>query len=241
MLTQRLITFTALIAISGFAHAGFFGGGVSSNSSKSFDHRTDGFRVNFGSHINSALDLEFNYVDLGTSSYDDPEYAPADTDDEDSNASFENIGFGDTTSSSGGIKYSGIRSIDTFGVSGGLKLKKNVNKWLQVFARASFLAWESTTEEFELYSVREPQNDDGDTVIEANATNQTPCGTLEQCPQSLGSKKHQALDFWYGYGLIIKPTSWIAIRAEYSIVTLNAVEFPKSVLEGLSTSLEIHF
>ena len=105
MLTQRLITFTALIAISGFAHAGFFGGGVSSNSSKSFDHRTDGFRVNFGSHINSALDLEFNYVDLGTSSYDDPTYAPADTSDEDSNASFENTGFGETTSSSGGIKY----------------------------------------------------------------------------------------------------------------------------------------
>ena len=241
MLTQRLITFTALIAISGFAHAGFFGGGVSSNSSKSFDHRTDGFRVNFGSHINSALDLEFNYVEFGTSSYDDPEILPPETDALDDNGSFENIGFGSVSRSSGGLKYTGIDSIDTFGVSGGLKIKKDINNWLQVFARASFLAWESTTEDFELYGTRKPENDEGDSVTEANATNQTPCGTLGTCRQSLGSKKHQALDFWYGYGIIMKPTSWIAIRAEYSIVTLNAVDFPKSVLEGLSTSLEIHF
>jgi opacity protein-like surface antigen len=241
MRIPRYISFAALITLTGFAHAGFFGGGVSSNSSKSFDHRTDGFQVNFGSHISSVVDLEFNYVDFGTSSFDKPNFITPDPTDEDDNGSFENIGYGTTSSSNGGLKYTGISSLDTFGVSAGIKLRKNINSWLEVFARASFLAWESTTEEFELYSEREPLDDDGDTVDASLATNQTPCNTLDECRQPLESKKHQALDFWYGYGLIIKPASWLAIRTEYSIVTLNAVDFPKGVLEGLSASLEIHF
>lgn len=237
----RFIQFGVFIALTHQAQAGFFGGGVSSNTSKTFDHQQDGFRVNFGSHINSALDLEFNYVEFGSSSFDDPSHVPPDLDDVDDIGTFENIGFGGISSSEGGLKYTGIESLDTFGISAGLKLKKNVKSWLQVYARASFLAWESQVEQFELYSEREPLDDDGDSTSADNATNQTPCGSLAECRWKIEDKKVQALDFWYGYGFIIKPASWIAIRTEYSTITLNAVDFPKSVLEGLSANLEIHF
>jgi len=237
----RFIQFGVFIALTHQAQAGFFGGGVSSNTSKTFDHQQDGFRVNFGSHINSALDLEFNYVEFGNSSFDDPSHVPPDLDDVDDIGTFENIGFGGISSSEGGLKYTGIESLDTFGISAGLKLKKNVKSWLQVYARASFLAWESQVEQFELYSEREPLDDDGDSTSADNATNQTPCGSLAECRWKIEDKKVQALDFWYGYGFIIKPASWIAIRTEYSTITLNAVDFPKSVLEGLSANLEIHF
>ena len=237
----RFIQFSVLIALTHQAQAGFFGGGVSSNTSKTFDHQQDGFRVNFGSHINSALDLEFNYVEFGASSYDDPNFIDPDPDDSEDRGSFENTGFGSVSGSQGGLVYTGIETLDTFGVSAGLKLKKNVKSWLQVYARASFLAWESQVEQFELYSVREPLDDDGDSTTTNNATNQTPCGSLDECRWKIEDKKVQALDFWYGYGFIIKPASWIAIRTEYSTITLNAVDFPKSVLEGLSANLEIHF
>lgn len=164
----RFIQFGVFIALTHQAQAGFFGGGVSSNTSKTFDHQQDGFRVNFGSHINSALDLEFNYVEFGNSSFDDPSHVPPDLDDVDDIGTFENIGFGGISSSEGGLKYTGIESLDTFGISAGLKLKKNVKSWLQVYARASFLAWESQVEQFELYSEREPLDDDGDSTSAAN-------------------------------------------------------------------------
>lgn len=233
--------FISMLFTTSYAFAGFIGGGSSTNSSKSFDHQENGFQVNFGSHINQAVDLEFNYVEFGASSFDDPSFVEPDTLDANDFGTFENIGFGGVSRGDGGIKYSGFNKIETFGVGAGLKLKKSVKSWLEVYAKVSFLAWESQASRFELYSARAPQNDDGDTVSEQNATNQTPCGSLASCRQELESTKFQAVDFWYGYGFIVKPTSWIALRTEYSIITLNATEFPKSVLEGLTASLEIHF
>ena len=244
MRIQRYISFVTLLLITGSANAGFFGGGTSMNSSASFDQQKDGIRVNFGSHINKTIDLEFNYVDFGASSYNNPtytEYDDTDILDTSDQGSFENIGFGGLSSRDGGLKYTGISQIQTFGIGAGLKFRKNIKTWLDIYARASFLAWESQADIIEIYGKRRPQNDEGNSVAEADATNLNPCDNLEVCIPESGSTKHQALDFWYGYGFIIKPYSWISIRTEYSIVTLNAVDFPKSVIEGLSASLEIHY
>ena len=242
MRIQSFILLLIFISYSTIASAGYLGLGTSSYTSKTFDHQQDGFRFDFGSNINNTLDLEFNIIDFGASGFDDPTYTSPDPDDTTDRGSFQNGGFGTATSSDGGLTYTGIDTLSTYGISAGFKLKKSIKSWLQLYARASFLAWESTTNKFEIYTPRQLQNDDGDIVFtEQDATNQNPCGNFDYCRQEVEGNKHQAVDFWYGYGFIIKPTSWMAIRTEYSIVTLNAVEFPKGVLEGLSASLEIHF
>jgi opacity protein-like surface antigen len=237
----RLFNFITLLFISSSSFAGFIGGGVSFNSSKTFDKQKDGFRLDFGSHANSVVDLEFTLVDFGESSFNDPTFVEAQTPLDTDLGSFENIGFGSVSSSDGGLTFTGIKSLNTFGIGTGLKLRKSVNTWLQVYAKASFLAWESTAEMFKIYSPRPPQNSEGNVVALGVATNQNPCGTFTECRQPSQEIKHQAVDFWYGYGFIIKPLSWLAIRTEYSITTLNAVDFPKSVIEGVTASLEVHF
>jgi hypothetical protein len=237
----RLFNFITLLFISSSSFAGFIGGGVSFNSSKTFDKQKDGFRLDFGSHASSVVDLEFSLVDFGESSFKDPTYAEAETTVDTDLGSFENTGFGSVSSSDGGLTYSGISQLNTVGIGAGLKLKNNMNNWFQVYARVSFLAWESITENIQVYGTRNPESAQGDLVIADNAVNQNPCGHLSVCIQYSGESKHQAVDFWYGAGFIMKPLSWLAIRTEYSIITLNAVDFPKSVIEGVSASLEVHF
>jgi hypothetical protein len=187
------------------------------------------------------VDLEFSLIDFGESSFEDPIYAEAETTVDTDLGSFENIGSGSVSSSDGGLTYSGISQLNTVGIGAGLKLKKNMSNGFQVYARASFLAWESITKNIQVYGTRNPENAQGDLVIPENAVNQNPCGTLSVCIQHTGEDKHQAVDFWYGVGFIMKPLSWLAIRTEYSIITLNAVDFPKGVMEGVSASLEVHF
>jgi hypothetical protein len=241
MQTRYYMPFFALLILSAPSFAGFIGGGSSFNSSKSFDQQEDGMRLDFGSHASDVFDLEFNLVDFGESSYDDPTYIQPDDAEPDDLGSFTNPGFGSASSSDGGIKYTGISSLETMGIGMGLKLKKPVNSWLQVYARASFLLWQSDAQNFEFYGERKPEDEDGDPTSVESAVNQNPCGTLSTCRIDTQESKTQAVDFWYGYGLIAKPFSWLAIRTEYSITTLNAVEFPKAVLEGVSVSLEAHF
>lgn len=241
MRTPYQITLIYLMLVSNTVFAGFIGGGQSHITSKSFDNQSNGARLDFGSHINSALDLEFSLVDFGESSYQDPtiiDPEPLATNDL---GSFEDTGFGKVSGSEGGLVYRGIEKFSTQGISSGFKLRKKVNNWFQVYARASFLAWKADTTEFELYTTRTPLNENGDLTQEELAVNLTPCGGLTVCRNPIKSNSHLAMDFWYGYGFIIKPFSWLAVRTEYSITTLNAVDFPKSVLEGLSTTLEIHY
>jgi opacity protein-like surface antigen len=232
------------------SHAGFIGGGHLFTDTETFDMQEEGARVDFGTNINSGLDLEWGYVEFGKSTFNRPDYKEGNTVDFDSNnddESFKNIGFGRITSSSseGGKTYRGINSILTNGLSAGFKLNLRANDWLTLYGRASFLAWKAETTLIEMYAERNPLNDSGDTVAPEDATNLNPCGTLggegQRCEIVSDGKDHWAVDFWYGYGVLLQPYSWMAIRTEYSIVTLNAVDFPKSVLEGFSTSLEVHF
>lgn len=243
-LIPSICVFTLSLFVSQVTQAGYLGSGYSSNSSESFDTQRDGFRVDFGANVNSFLDLEWSYVDFGESLYDDPTFEPGDTtnlDTSDDDGRFTDVGFGSQRSS----EYSGFSDLHTKGAAAGLKFKKSANNWLQFYARVSLLAWEAQTTAFEIYAPRQPEDSDGNVISGTDtsaAVNETPCGGFDYCrtPGEPG-KTSWAVDFWYGYGLIMKPFSWMAIRAEYSMVTLNAVEFPKAVLEGFNTSLEIHF
>jgi hypothetical protein len=75
---------------------------------------------------------------------------------------FTNPGFGSVSSSDGGMQYTGISSLETMGIGMGFKLKKSVSSWLQVYARASFLLWQSDSQNFEFYGVHDPENAAGD-------------------------------------------------------------------------------
>jgi hypothetical protein len=233
--------FFVLLILSAPSFAGFIGVAKSFNSSKSFDQQEDGMRLDFGSHANSVLDLEFTIVDFGKSSYDDPIYIGPVLGESDDFGSFKQQGYGTTAVSNGGLQYSGTSSIQTKGIGSGLKLKKSINSWLQIYARASFLLWQADSQTFQYYGIRIPEDSSGNLTTDALAVNQNPCGTLSTCRRDGEKLKSQAVDFWYGYGLIGKPFSWLAIRTEYSITTLNAVDFPKAVLESVTLSLEAHF
>lgn len=232
------------------SHAGFIGGGHVFTDTETFDMQEEGARVDFGTNINSGLDLEWGYVEFGESTFNRPDYKAGNTTDtnlDNNDETFENLGFGRVSSSSseGGQTYTGIDTLTTTGLSAGFKLKLQANNWLTLYGRASFLAWQAETKLVKMYAERRPLDDIGDPVPEDQATNLNPCGNLggegQRCEIVSKGKSHWAVDFWYGYGVLIQPYSWMAIRTEYSIVTLNAVDFPKSVLEGFSTSLEVHF
>ncbi len=227
--------------------AGFIGAGSIINSSVTFDKQDDGLRLDWGSNINKHIDLEWSHIDFGSSRYDDPTYVAADitdTDDTNDTPNFENIGFGDVSRSEG--SYKGISRLDIQALSAGLKFKKDATNWLQFYARASFLAWQADTTNIEIYGPRDGRDAEGELlaggVDPLTASNLNPCGHLESCRVAdIKGKTHWAVDFWYGYGLLIKPYDWLAFRAEYSIVTLNAVDFPRAKLDGFTTSVEMHF
>lgn len=243
----RIFVFTLTsICFSSLSHAGYFGASQSFNTTASFDNQEDGFRVDFGSQATSWLDLEWSYIDYGESGYDDPNFVLGDPDDEDDNDRFENTGFGEQRVNEQTASYTGISYLRTQGIAAGLKFKKQVNNWMQVYGRVSFLAWQADSTEVAIFAPRPAFDSDGNALADPNdvdnASNLNGCERLTYCRQESDEVKHTwAVDFWYGYGALFKPFNWLAIRTEYSIVTLNAVEFPKGTLEGFSAGLEIHF
>ena len=242
----HVLTLIGLTLLSVSSHAGYFGAAQTFNSSATFDQQDDGFRVDFGSNVTPWLDLEWSYIDYGNSEFDDPNFVEGKADDEDDNGKFEDIGFGDTSVNEQRARFDGLARVNTQGISAGLKFKKTVNNWAQIYARVSFLAWKSDSVSVTVFAPRPGFDSDGNELPEGSTetpSNLNECGTLEYCriEGSDNPNTTWAVDFWYGYGAIFKPLSWLAIRTEYSIVTLNAESFPKGKLEGISTGIEIHF
>lgn len=244
------LLFCLLLATTSHSEGGYIGFGQSINSSVNYDKQNNGLRIDLGATANEFLDLEWSFLDFGISAYNDPTVIPADLTDTDTTNDldyYDNSGFGKTSRSAG--TYIGISETQTYGISAGLKFKKSVNDWFKLFARASFLAWQSNPTQLELYLPRAPVNAQGDPFIDDPAddtdfpANQNPCGTNDFCriEDDKNTKTFWAVDFWYGYGVIIQPLTWLSIKAEYSTTTLNAFDFPKSKIEGFTTSLEIHY
>lgn len=241
----------ALVFISGtlfsfHVHAGYFGAAHNINTSASFDQQDDGFRVDFGSNVTPWLDLEWSYIDYGYSRYDDPTFKEGDPDDIDDNGSFENTGYGEQSVNEQVARFEGLANIRTQGLSAGLKFKKSVNDWMQVYARVSFMAWQAESISMTIFAPRPAFDSDGNETDLDNAANipdECPNQDLNGCRvvDTDNPKSTWAVDFWYGYGAIFKPLSWLAVRTEYSILTLNAEAFPRGKLEAFSTGLEIHF
>ncbi|EAT13765.1 hypothetical protein HF888_10010 [Bermanella marisrubri] len=234
---MRIIISIACLFLALPSQAGYLGAGYSLTSTNSYDEVDDGYRFDFGTELTDWLDLEWGYINYGESRFDDPTYIPADEDNDEA-ARFENIGFGDF----GGNEFNGITSAETQGISAGLKFKKSVNNWFQLYARVSFLAWQSDTTRVTIFGAETPVDADGNEVNDlADATNINDCGTTSYCRLTEEGESHQAVDFWYGYGFILKPFSWVSFRTEYAIVTMNAIDYPKNTFEGITTSLQIHF
>ncbi len=245
---RHYLAFLILFLICLPSHSqGYIGAGHSTNSSVTFDKQSDGLRIDWGTKASSNIDLEWSYIDFGESAFNEPNYiSTVESERDDGLDTYENLGFGGLSRSDDHITYNGIESLHAQGLSAGLKFKLNANNWLQLYARASLLIWQATSQTIELSEGREEVYatvdadgvalPSGDTSI---ITNQNSCGTLKRCVQE--GNKFEAVDFWYGYGFIAKPLDWLAVRAEYSTVTLNAINFPKGKLEGVNASLEIHF
>lgn len=155
-----------LVFISGtlfsfHVHAGYFGAAHNINTSASFDQQDDGFRVDFGSNVTPWLDLEWSYIDYGYSRYDDPTFKEGDPDDIDDNGSFENTGYGEQSVNEQVARFEGLANIRTQGLSAGLKFKKSVNDWMQVYARVSFMAWQAESISMTIFAPRPAFDADG--------------------------------------------------------------------------------
>ncbi len=246
-----IFIFSILFLSPCYSEGGYVGVGTAFNSSETFDSQDTGLRLDWGATITDGIDLEWSLIDFGKSYFDDPTFIEPDlTDSDTSNDSpqFTNIGYG-TVSTAGGGSYQGISNLHTLGLSAGLKFKKRVNDWIQIFARASFLGWQANTSMVGIYGETQAtyatSDADGNALPAGDTsiiTNYNPCGHNGFCRAvEEDGKTHYAVDFWYGYGLMLKPYNWLVLRAEYSTTTLNAVDFPKSTLEGITTSMEIHY
>jgi len=242
-----LAIFLGLTVSHQMAFAGYFGATQSFNSSASFNQQENGLQINFGSDINSWLDLEWSFVDYGDSIYDDPQFVLGDNEDEADVDRFTNFLYGSQYVNEETAEFSGLSGLRARGVSAGLKFKKQVASWFDLYARVSLMAWEAQSIPLSIYAPRDAFDEDGNALLDPNntseAANLNPCGTLDFCRiENTDEPVHTwAVDFWYGYGATIKPFSWLALRAEYSVVTLNAINFPKSKLESLSAGIEIYY
>ena len=242
----KLLLFISLIITSFAANAGYFGAAQTFNSSATFDEQDNGFRIDFGSDTTPWLDLEWSYIDYGYSRFDDPDFVLGDPDDDGDEDRFENIGFGDDSVNEQVARFEGLTNLRAQGISAGLKFKKDINNWMKVYARVSFLAWHSESINVTIFAPRPGFDSDGNELPEGSTetpNNLNDCGTISYCriEDTDDVTETFGVDFWYGYGAIFKPYSWLAIRTEYSIVTLKAVDFPKGKLEGFSAGLEIHY
>jgi len=243
----KLLTLISLLFLSQTPLAGYLGTSASINASANIDKQDNGFRINFGSDTTSWLDLEWSYVDYGQSSFNDPEFSLADEDNPDDVDQFKNFHFGSQYVNDETAEFSGLAHMHTRGLSAGLKFKKNLTNWLDIYARASLMAWETTSIPVSIYAPRAAHDEDGNPLTDSDnseaAANLNPCGTLNFCRiEDTGNPVQTwAVDFWYGYGTTIKPFDWLAIRAEYSVITLNAVDFPNATLESFSAGLEIYY
>jgi len=242
-----LALFTALTAISQSSLAGYLGVTQSSNNSVNFHQQENGYQINFGSDVNSWLDLEWSLVDYGNSIYNDPTFVLGDPEDEDDVDRYTGILYGSQYVNDETAQFSGLTSLRNRGISAGLKFKKQVASWLDLYARVSLMAWEAESIPLNLYAPRDAYDEDGNALLDpdntSEAANLNPCGTLDFCRiEDTGNPVHTwAVDFWYGYGATIKPFSWLALRAEYSVITLNAINFPKSKLESFTAGFEIYY
>lgn len=236
-----------LVMLPPLSHGGYFGASESMNTSASFDQQDNGFRVNFGTSATSWLDLEWSYMDFGYSRYNDPEFVLGDTEDDNDVDRYENILFGSQIVNDEKAEFSGISKLRTRGLSAGLKFNKPINSWMNLYARASLMAWEAESIALNIYAPRKAFDEDGTEITDISdaslAANLNPCSSLDFCriEDTANPTQTWAVDFWYGYGFTIKPFDWLAIRAEYANITLNAIEFPKAKLESFSAGLEIHY
>lgn len=241
LLLSKVLLLSMLFAPT--AMAGYLGAFESLNKSASFNHQENGIQVTFGSDTEDWLDLEWSFVDYGYSSYDDPTFRLADPSDPDDFDRFEGFLYGNQIVNEETAEFSGIAKLRARGVSAGLKFKKNLTSWLDLYARVSLMAWEAESISLSIYEAREGFDSDGNSADEEFADNINPCGTLDFCRiEDPENPVHTwGVDFWYGYGATIKPFNWLAFRAEYSVITLNAVNFPNAKLESFMAGLEFYY
>lgn len=233
------------LALPAYGEGYYVGLGTSLNNTNDLDHENDGIRLDWGAKVHPNLDLEWNLVDLGESSYNDPTFVAGNTDDTDEDNdrhTFKNTGFGEVNSSAG--SYTGISKIHVKGLGVGLKWHGAYTSWLDIYARGSMLAWQGDTNSIEVYGEREALDSNGDPLPDGSSetpANLNPCGHLNYCRIEETGKKYWAVNYWFGAGFVFSPLDWLKLRTEASSVILKAEGFPQVQYESIGATVEVHF
>jgi hypothetical protein len=211
---------------------GVYGGSVYSGDA---DSTSNSFKILTGAHVTSNLSLELGYLNMGTTSYDDPtainQAATSRSNISFSDADHGSVSFGplgeptpvdpgqDLYENKGSSTFTGMSEFEPQGaiVSLGYSYPL-INKTLSIFAKAGFYAWWADYETVEITASQ-------DNVIRA----------IEDEGET------SAVNTITGGGLIYTPISQLSFRAEIETTQISSGVMPKTRLQNISIGANWEF
>lgn len=225
------------IMLSGNAHAledGFIGLYAGSTSSLDADSTSSSFKILTGAHVTSRISLEFGYVNLGTSSFDNPKAENQDNGKKNitfsggSHGSVSPGRLGDATVIANGPDtydakdpaiFTGINEFSTHGGLINLRYRFPMSDEFDFFVKTGFFAWVVDYDTIKLTA--------------------SQAGTVTEVKQKSGQTS--AVNAISGAGFIYKPTTDISFRAELESTAISSEQMPRTRFQNISLGVNWEF
>lgn len=223
---------TALLALTLSASAvategGFLGIYTGASSSLDADKTSSSFKILTGAHVTSRISLEFGYINLGSTSYNDP--TAINTNNNSSNISFRDadhgsISFGqlgdptvvvdgkDTYDNKGPSTFTGISEFTPEGALINLRYRFPLMDHLDFFVKTGFFAWVA-----DYQTIKISADKDGNIVR-----------------TDLKESQASAVNAISGGGFIYSPIPELSFRAELESTAISSGDMPRTRLQNIS-------
>lgn len=243
---SKLVIATAIIATSSTAYAGeggFVGLHAGASGSLDTDSGSSSFKILGGAHITNRLTLELGYMNLGQSSFDDPEAINLEITNDDP-VSFKNADHGEVSIGPVGTAtvipeapdeypekssatFNGISKFETHGALINLRYRFPLMDSLDFFVKTGFFAWVANYDEVEI-KVYQPTNvPDGEDQYQRTITRK--------------GAETSAVNAISGGGFLYYPTKDISVRLELESTAIDSLVMPRSRFQNLTLGASWEF
>lgn len=225
------------IALSSNAYAledGFIGLHLGSTSSLDADSTSNSFKILTGAHVTSRITLEFGYLNLGKTSYDDP--TAINTDNSKKRISFSDGEhgsvspgqLGEETNVPGGkntydnktnAQFNGISDFETQGALINLRYRFPMTDEFDFFVKSGFFAWAADYQNINIIA--------------------TQAGAITR--KETKSSQTSGANTISGAGFIYRPIPQLSIRTELETTAISSAEMPRTRLQNITLGLNWEF
>lgn len=229
---RLLLLPSALLALTLSASAvategGFLGIYTGESSSLDADNTSSSFKILTGAHVTSRISLEFGYINLGATSYNDPTAINVDTSNR--NISFKDADHGSISSGQlgeatpdsngkntypdkGSSTFTGMSEFTPEGALINLRYRFPILDSLDFFVKTGFFAWVA-----DYNTITINADKDGNIVRSDLKESQT-----------------SAVNAISGGGFIYSPIPQLSLRAELESTAISSGDMPRTRLQNIS-------